>query len=90
MDISVRDLKANLSGFIQRVAAGETATITSHRKPVARLVPPPPTGEDAVSRLLAADVISHKPRPLGLGPRLLLPLPPIMGSLSAAVIEDRG
>lgn len=90
MDVSVRDLKANLAGLIRRVAAGETATITSHRKPVARLMPPPPTGEDAVNRLLAADVISQRPRSQGLGPRLALPLPPGAGSLSDAVIEDRG
>ena len=90
MDISVRELKANLSGLIRRVTAGETATITSHRKPVARLVPPPPTGEDAVTRLLAAGVITKRPRLQGLGPRLSLPLPPGAGSLSDAVIEDRG
>lgn len=90
MDISVRELKANLSGLIRRVAAGETATITSHGKPVARLVPPPPTGEDAVDRLLAAYVISQRPRLQGLGPRLSLAMPPGVGSLSDTVIEDRG
>ena len=89
MEVSVCELKANLSGLIRRVTAGETATITSHRKPVARLVPPPPTGVDAVNRLLAADVISQRPRLQGLGPRLALPLPPGAGSLSDAVIEDR-
>ena len=90
MEVSVRELKANLSAVLRQVEAGETAVITSHRKAVARLTPPLPAGEDDVDRLLAAGVISERPRPGGLGPRTLLPLPPGVGSLSDAVIEDRG
>jgi hypothetical protein len=72
------------------VSAGETALITSHRKPVARLVPPPPTGVDDVDRLLAAGVISERPRAGGFLPYAHNPLPPGVGSVSDAVIEDRG
>lgn len=90
MEISVRELKAQLSAVLKRTEAGETVLVTSHRRPVAQLLPPPPTGGDAVDRLLAAGLISARPRPGGLGPRQALPLPPGVGTLSDAVIEDRG
>ncbi len=90
MEVSLRDLKANLSAVVRRVQAGETAVVTSHRKPVARLMPPLPTGTDDVDRLLAAGVISERPRPGGLAPRRSNPLPAGSGTLSDAVIEGRG
>ena len=39
MKISVRDLKNRLSEYLRRVAAGEEITVTSHKRPIARLVP---------------------------------------------------
>ncbi len=90
MEVSIRELKANLSAVVRRVQAGETAVVTSHSKAVARLVPPLPAGDSDTDRLLAAGMISSRPRPGGLvrGPRL--PLPAGSGTLSDAVIEDRG
>jgi len=41
MEVSVRDLKSRLSEYLRRVAAGESIVVTSHRKAVARLLPPP-------------------------------------------------
>ena len=41
MEVSIRELKSHLSAVLRQVGAGETATITSHRKAVARLIPPP-------------------------------------------------
>lgn len=38
MDASIRQLKANLSGYIRRAAAGETVTVSVHNRPVARIV----------------------------------------------------
>lgn len=94
MEVTVRELKAKLSAVLRDVAAGQTATITSHKKPVARLVPPAsaPLADDAddIDKLLAAGLISQRPRPGGLQPRKLIKLPPGVGSLSDAVIEDRG
>jgi prevent-host-death family protein len=90
MEVSVRELKANLSAVLRQVEAGESAVITSHRKPVARLTPPLPQGDSIVDRLIAAGLMTERPRPGGLAPRKLLPLPPGVGSLSDAVIEDRG
>lgn len=38
--IAVSELRANLSGFLERVQAGEILIITSRGQEVARLVPP--------------------------------------------------
>ncbi len=90
MSVSVRELKATLSAVMRRVQAGESITITSHSQPAAVLVPPMPRGESDVDRLLAAGVISQRPRPGGLrrgAPNLL---PAGAGKVADAVIEDRG
>lgn len=39
MDANIRQLKANLSGLIRRVEAGETVTVSVRKRPVARIVP---------------------------------------------------
>ena len=39
MDASIRQLKANLSGYIKKAAAGESITVSVHDRPVARIVP---------------------------------------------------
>lgn len=92
MEVSLRELKSNLAAVVRRVKAGESALVTSHRKPVARLVPvhAPEAGASVTDRLLAAGVISERPRPGGLAPWEPNPLPPGVAPLSDAVIEDRG
>lgn len=90
MEVSLRELKANLAAVVRRVRAGESALVTSHRKPVARLVPVPAVGDSVTDRLLAAGLISERPRPGGIKRHPPNPLPPGVGSLSDAVIEDRG
>lgn len=40
MDVGVRDLKAKLSSYLQRAAAGEVITVTDRGRPVAVLGPP--------------------------------------------------
>ena len=40
MDVAVRELKAKLSAYLQRAAAGEHITVTDRGKPVAVLGPP--------------------------------------------------
>ncbi len=39
MTTSVRELKDHLSKYLRRVQSGEEVIITSHRRPVAKLVP---------------------------------------------------
>lgn len=41
MDVAVRELKAKLSAYLQRAAAGELITVTDRGRPVAVLGPPP-------------------------------------------------
>lgn len=40
MDVAVRELKAKLSAYLQRAAAGEMITVTDRGRPVAVLGPP--------------------------------------------------
>ncbi|QGG94339.1 type II toxin-antitoxin system Phd/YefM family antitoxin [Actinomarinicola tropica] len=40
MDVAIRELKAKLSAYVQRAAAGERITVTDRGKPVAVLGPP--------------------------------------------------
>lgn len=89
MEVTVRELKAHLSAIMRRVQAGETALITSHRKPVARLMPPPPSGDSIADRLLAAGVIGERPS-AELPQFRSVPLPPGVDEVASAVIEDRG
>jgi prevent-host-death family protein len=39
MDVAVRELKAKLSAYLQRAAAGEHITVTDRGKPIAMLGP---------------------------------------------------
>jgi prevent-host-death family protein len=41
MDVAVRELKAKLSAYLRRAAAGERITVTDRGRPVAVLGPPP-------------------------------------------------
>ena len=57
MEVSVRDLKDHLSEYLRRARAGEEIVVTSHGKPVGRLVGPYPSSDasegDSVARLRA-------------------------------------
>jgi prevent-host-death family protein len=37
MDVGIRELRNNLSRYLDRVKAGETVTITEHGRPIARV-----------------------------------------------------
>lgn len=50
--VGVRELRQNLSVYLDRVRAGEVLEVTERGKPVARLTPPP-TGEEWLDRLIA-------------------------------------
>jgi prevent-host-death family protein len=47
----VSELKAGLSAYLARVKAGEEVVVTERGRPVAKLVPIPPTEDAEVERL---------------------------------------
>lgn len=81
MEVSIREMKNNLSRYLKRVQAGEEVIITDRGRPVARLGPVPQVGatslEDALARLRASHLIrpgkggkpatSRKPAPVPEG-----------------------
>lgn len=87
MRIAMSELKAGLSRFVAQARAGEVIEITSHDKPVARIVGIPRTNQTGVTRLLAqghAQWSGGKP--------LLQPAVTLNASgksLSEIVLEDR-
>lgn len=88
MRIPMHELKAGLSRYIAQARTGEPIEITSHDKPVARIVGIPPTDKAGVTRLLARGAAhwgGGKPSPLP---------PVVLGSrgkpVSEMVLEDRG
>ncbi len=66
--VGVRELRQNLSIYLDRVKAGETLEVTEHGQPVAQLGPRPATPASIIDRLIAEGRItpateSHKDLP---------------------------
>jgi prevent-host-death family protein len=73
MNVGIRELKARLSEFIERVERGEVLTITNRGRPIALVTPIP--GQDRIEIGLhegwltraedrpPRDVVPHPPRP---------------------------
>lgn len=57
MLVPVRQLKAQLSRVLASARAGETVEVTSHNKPIARIVGIPPAG-DGLQRLAASAALT--------------------------------
>ncbi len=88
MRIAMHQLKAGLSHYVAQARAGEVIVVTSHDKPVARIVGIPLADPSGVGRLLArgaAQWSGGKPDP-GLAAKLTAG----GKSLSEIVLEDRG
>lgn len=56
--IGIRDLKAHLSSYLEKVQKGHTIIITSHGKPIAQLTPTREELMDRVKALQAAGLIA--------------------------------
>lgn len=85
METSIRQLKANLSAYIQKAAAGETVTVSVHDRPVARIVPfRVGTPLSKLTALAGARWNGRKPAGLPRGETLRKGI-----SLAAWVNEDR-
>lgn len=55
--VGIRDLKARLSEYIQRVKSGQSIVITEHGKPVGRILPVAMSLEDRLEMLRKAGLI---------------------------------
>lgn len=60
--VGVRELKNQLSGYLDRVKAGEEITVTEHGRPIARLTSVPPD-VDRMASLIEAGIV--RPAPAG-------------------------
>lgn len=96
MDVSVRELKAKLSDYLKRAAAGEEVTVTSHGRPIARLVrvalhsPHKQPNSAEIRRRLAAipGIIMGEPGPIR-GSKHPIRIRKGEKTLSEIVLEDR-
>jgi len=84
MDVGVRALKARLSEYLERAAAGEDVVVTDRGRPIVRLVPY--AGASAVERGIEEGWIEPPRRPR------LLPVTRVQAQLASRDVleEDRG
>ena len=87
MFVAIRELKASLSRVLSRAQQGEIIEVTSHNKPIARIIGIPEQTEDGLRRLIASGAVSWR----GGKPRHELPvqLTSRGASVSQMVLEDR-
>ena len=58
MSIAIRELKASLSRVLARARGGEIIEVTSHNKPIARIVGIPVHAEKGLQALIASGALS--------------------------------
>ena len=95
MTTSVRELKAGLSSYLKRAAAGEEVVVTSRGRPIARLVRAAPVAEQEPDRteirrrlaVIPGIIMPTGPRPRGS--RHPLRIRRGEKTLSQIVLEDR-
>ncbi len=71
--VGVRELRQNLSVYLDRVKAGETLEVTEHGQPVAQLRPRPEDALSVFDRMVAEGRITparRDHRSLGLPPKM--------------------
>lgn len=88
--VGVRELRQNLSVYLDRVKEGERLEVTEHGRPVALLVPLPPEN-DALERMIADGRVIPATGDLGEYLRTHPPLPPLPGTktLTQILLEMR-
>jgi len=88
MPVPIRELKANLSHLLWRARQGEVIEVTSHNKPIARIVGIPPNATAGLRGLIALGSLSWS----GGKPRLepAVDLVERGTPVSRLALEDRG
>jgi prevent-host-death family protein len=82
--VGVRELRQNLSVYLDRVKAGETLEVTEHGTPVARLTPNLPARMSIVDRGIAEGWIT----PATSDHRTLPPPPKIPGRPLSEILQE--
>ena len=85
--VGVRELRAGLSGWLDRVQAGDEVVVTERGKPVARLVPM--QHKSRLQELIEQGTVTPAARPKQPIDRSTLPRLPPGKTLSDIVIEQR-
>ncbi len=88
MQVAMHVLKAGLSRYVAKARAGTVIEVTSHDKPIVRIVGIPADQPPGIARLLASGAASG-----GGGKPALLPAIKLSGggkTVSEMVREDRG
>ncbi|MBS3934865.1 MAG: type II toxin-antitoxin system prevent-host-death family antitoxin [Sulfuritalea sp.] len=88
MLVAIRELKSNLSRLLACAQAGEVIEVTSHNKPIARIVGIPAQSGDPVRRLVADGALAWNGKKPGPAEPLVLSACGV--SVSRIVLEDRG
>jgi prevent-host-death family protein len=82
--VGVRELRQNLSVYLDRVKKGETLEVTAHGLPVAQLGPRPATPASVVDRLIAEGRITPAKR----SHNDLIPPPSIPGRPPSEILQE--
>ena len=88
MKVALHQLKSGLSRYVAQARAGEVIEITSHDRPVARMVGIPPAAGAGVTRMLASGSAQWSGGKPALHPAVVLV--PQGKTVSDMVVEDRG
>jgi len=86
--VGIRELKAQLSRYLQQVKAGATLVITERGKPIGRIVPLSHSVEARVQELVQAGILAWN----GCKLMPMAPVARIRGERTVAdlLVEDRG
>ena len=87
MLVAVRELKSSLSRLLLRAQKGEVIEVTSHNKPIARIIGIPPHASEGLRTLIAGGTLSWS----GGKPRLSPPLALADSgkTVSQMILDDR-
>jgi prevent-host-death family protein len=88
MYVAIRELKSSLSRVLALAQGGEVIEVTSHSKPIARIVGIPPQTDEGLRRLMASGILTwNGSKPKFVPAQALVPGGKPMGQM---VLEDRG
>ena len=90
MNVSIRELKDGLSGFLRQVAKGKRIVVTDHGRPVAELVPLDISRLTPRERLEELTVAGEVSRPNGIAFANVKPSRVRGRAVSKTLLEDRG